>query len=438
MRRRWLRPFGALLVLLAVLVSPGATRPPASLLAAQATGTPPPGPEARARSVPGLAYERDRLRAAQAGRAPTPPPPPGVTATVAPGIVVRADELGFGLADVTTGPGTTLELAARAGAGWLLGWVSWQHVEPARGAFAWQSGGANDLDNVADAGRAYGLKVLVRIQSPPAWATTDGSGRLARVDPDELRRSMEALARRPAGRVAAYQVFNEPNLTYEWGEDVDAAAAAGYVRLLRAASQGLKAGDPQALVVSAGMANGATAPSLNDLDYLRAFYAAGARGTFDALDTHPYGGNTPPESMACGGTCFRRAEVQRQLMVDAGDGATPMWATELGWLHESDYDMGPYFEWHKVTAQQQADYLVRAFQFAEQYWPWMGPMFVFNHDHSTAMWCGGPCYPPTTSVYWFSILNPDRSPRPAYAALAAMPKRSGPAAGDARRSGGSR
>ena len=288
-------------VLLAALASPGAAGLPPALLAAQATGTAPPGPDAGARAVPRLALERDRLRAGQAGRAPTPGPPPGVTATVAPGIVVRADELGFGLADVTTGPGTTLELAARAGAGWMLGWVSWQNVEPSRGAFVWQSGGANDLDNVANAGRAYGLKVLVRVQFPPAWATVDGSGRLARVDPGEVRRSMEALARRGAGRVAAYQVFNEPNLAYEWGEEVDAAAAAGYARLLRAAYDGLKAGDPQALVVSAGMANGATAPSLNDLDYLRAFYAAGARGSFDVLDTHPYGGNTPPESMACAG-----------------------------------------------------------------------------------------------------------------------------------------
>ena len=272
--------------------------------------------------------------------------------------------------------------------------------------------------------------MLVRLHSPPAWATADGSGHLARVDPDALRLSLEALARRGAGRVTAYQVFNEPNLAYEWGEDVDEASAAAYARLLRAAYGGLKAGDPRALVVSAGLANGATAPSLNDLDYLRALYAAGARGTFDALATHPYGGNTPPESTACGGTCFRRAEVQRQLMVAAGDAATPMWATELGWLHESDYDMGPVFEWHKVSAQQQADYLVRAYQYAEQHWPWMGPMFVPTHDHSTAMWCGGPCYPPTTAVHWFSLLNPDRSARPAYLALAALPKRpasSGPA-----------
>jgi hypothetical protein len=246
---------------------------------------------------------------------------------------VRADKLGFGLADVTPGPGTPLELAARAGAGWLLGWVSWEQVEPRRGVFAWQSGGANDLDNVAAAGRAAGLRVLVRLHSPPAWATADGSGRLARVDPDALRLSLEALARRGAGRVTAYQVFNEPNLAYEWGEDVDEASAAAYARLLRAAYGGLKAGDPRALVVSAGLANGATAPSLNDLDYLRALYAAGARGTFDALATHPYGGNTPPESTACGGTCFRRAEVQRQLMdLPTGETAAAAWRNH-GTIH---------------------------------------------------------------------------------------------------------
>src|SRR5919202_6279217 len=47
----------------------------------------------------------------------------------------------------------------------------------------------------------------------------------------------------------------------------------------------------------------------------------------------------------------------------------------------------------------------------------MQRVFVFNLDHSTAMWCGGPCYPSNTSVTWFSLLNPDRSPRPAYTAL---------------------
>src|SRR5262249_30031676 len=49
-----------------------------------------------------------------------------------------------------------------------------------------------------------------------------------------------------------------------------------------------------------------------------------------------------------------------------------------------------------------------------------------NLDHSTAMWCGGPCYPPTTSVHWFSVLNPDRTPRLAYTELSNLLHRIAP------------
>ena len=427
MKKRWLRLLSGWLVVVAILARPLGADQDVELLAAQPSGTPTPGLAERARAVPREAEERDRLRATQATRAPSQETSQLATATQATGVVVQSAKFGLAVADVTTGSGSTLEKADQTGAGWMMGWVSWRSVEPSRGTFAWQSGAGNDLDNVANGGRYYGLKVLARIQDAPAWATYDGSGKLSQVNPDDLRQAMEGIARRGAGRVAAYQLFNEPNLNYEWGADVvDAKSAARYAVLLNAAYSGIKAGDPSAIVVSAGTANGATSPSMNDLDFVRAFYAAGARGSFDALGTHPYGGNTEPESTTCGGTCFRRAELQRQIMVEYGDSATPMWATEVGWLHTSSYDMGPYFEWQKVSAQQQADYLVRAFQFAEANWPWMGPMFVFNHDHSTAMWCGGPCYPPTSSVHWFSVLNPDRTPRPAYTALASMSKTSTP------------
>ena len=247
----------------------------------------------------------------------------------------------------------------------------------------------------------------------------------------------------------AYEVFNEPNLNYEWGATVTASSAAAYARLLRAAYVGFKAGDPTATVVSAGLADGATAPSMNDLDYLQALYRAGARGGshFDAVGTHPYGGTaapaTDPTTSACAATCFRRAERQHAILVRHGDSRTPMWATEVGWLLDplsytgTDEDLGPSFNWMKVPAQVQADDTVGALQYAQQHWPWMARLFVFNLDHSTAMWCGtaqtgyiGQCYPPTTSVYWFSTLNGAtdmssptyRSPRPVYTALVGMPK----------------
>ena len=60
--------------------------------------------------------------------------------------------------------------------------------------------------------------------------------------------------------------------------------------------------------------------------------------------------------------------------------------------------------------------------FAQQNWPWMQRLFVFNHHASTDAWCGGYCYPGNSSPPWFSILNRDRTPRLAYSALKNMPK----------------
>jgi hypothetical protein len=75
-----------------------------------------------------------------------------------------------------------------------------------------------------------------------------------------------------------------------------------------------------------------------------------------------------------------------------------------------------------VTAQQQADYLVGAFEYADENWPWMGPMFVV-YDYG-AVGRYSKCWPPCG----YSILRDDESSEnlvsPAAAALFAMPKHS--------------
>ena len=57
---------------------------------------------------------------------------------------------------------------------------------------------------------------------------------------------------------------------------------------------------------------------------------------------HNYGGNHEPERDPgdCG-ICFRRAEIYRQVMVEQGDAATPIWATEFGWLLDPGQEHGP-------------------------------------------------------------------------------------------------
>jgi len=243
---------------------------------------------------------------------------------------------------------------------------------------------------------------------------------------------------RPAGLAAvAYEIWNEPNLDYEWkGGTPDPGR---YVAVLQAAYRGIKAADPAAMVVSAGLATtgssattfAAAAPPLgeaavymDDLEFIRGMYRAGAKGYFDALGSHPYGGYAAPEEKR-GPLYFRRAEEQHAVMAEFGDGDTPIWATEFGWITDAGgCDLGEH-QPYQVSPTVQADYLVRAFRYADANWPWMGAMFVFNLDFGVAPW-----YAYCDPVRWYSLTyreDPEQQDapilqRPAVAALAAMPK----------------
>src|SRR6266542_3952304 len=224
---------------------------------------------------------------------------------------------GVTIADASAAAGHGFDMARRAGFTHAYVVLDWQSVAPARGSFAWDQGRANDLDNYLTAARAYGLRLIVRLGKPAAWAGTPAT--LTAADMESFAAGVAARAR---GVAVAYEVLNEPNLSYEWGGQPDAAR---YAQLLAAARRGIKRGDPEALVVSAGLAphTGNAPGTIEDVDFLRGLYAAGARGTFDVLGIHPYGGNSAPDAdpAECG-ICLRRAEAYRQVMVENGDGAT--------------------------------------------------------------------------------------------------------------------
>jgi hypothetical protein len=138
----------------------------------------------------------------------------------------------------------------------------------------------------------------------------------------------------------------------------------------------------------------------------------------DGLAIHNYGGGSEPERdpADCNELCFRRAERYHALLVELGDGDLPLWSTEFGWPIDGGHDIGG-FNWMKVSPDQQADYIVRAFGYAYANWDWMRGMILFNLEHSTAPW-----YSQDRSLPWFSILNADHSPRPAYDAVRRMAK----------------
>lgn len=291
-------------------------------------------------------------------------------------------------------------------------------------ATAWVHWTSNpDLNRIrteVDAARARGFSVLLKVR----YSTTRAC------PPPGMESSfanfMASLATTLSGRGVAYEIFNEPNLTLEWGGAWPDPAY--YARLLRAAYPRIKAADSSAIVVTAGLATtgGDSGAAMNDETFIRRIYdpnsdgnlSDGAKGYFDALGSHPYGFAYPPDhNPASTPLCFRRAELHHQLMVQYGDGNKPIWATEFGWIIDpaqlgSPCRLSSDRDWQKVSPQQQADYLVRAYQYACSNWPWMGAMFLFNLDFDVAYW-----YAECEQMRFYSIYG-----RPAYTALMQMPK----------------
>jgi len=332
--------------------------------------------------------------------APAPP---------SPSAQAPADHLAVGVIVDTTDP-RSMRLAQEAGFSHAKMIIHWDRLEPKRGRYAFADSSANDLDNVIQAAQDQGLKLVLRVDGAPEWA----GGAPAKAGTDAVEAFYAAMAAHAKGAVAAYEVLNEPNLPFEWG---GSPSPSGYAAFLKAAYRGVKRGDPSALVIGGGLspATGAGGGTVEDVDFLRGMYAAGVRGSMDALAIHNYGGNNEPERDPgdCG-ICFRRAEIYRQIMVDQGDAATPIWATEFGWLLDPGRNMGQY-DWMRVSADKQADYVVRAFRYARANWPWIGGVILSNLDASTSPYHTGA----QDGMPWFAILNKDHSPRPAWRAFKA-------------------
>lgn len=293
----------------------------------------------------------------------------------------------------------TLPLVHAAGFDSAVQLFHWWDVEPTKGMFVWQ-----ESDTAVEIAEELGLNLIVRLDKQPTWANIDPlTPGKPPVDLDEYERWVTRVAKRYKGRVPAYIIWNEPNLAEEWsGLPPDPAA---YVDVLRAGYRGVKAADPSALVVSAGLAstNTQNADALDDRIYLEAMYQAGMQGHYDVMSIHPYGFGYPPDDPrdAHDGTNLARLEDLREIMLRHGEDK-PVWITEMGWTIKGN----EHSIWQEVTREEQAQYLVRAMQKIRSDYPWIELITVWNMGGEANPNWGG-----------YSLLETDGSPRPAYYAL---------------------
>jgi len=293
-----------------------------------------------------------------------------------------------------------LDKMAAAGVQWVRIDTAWDGMEDtAKGARnPWYIGMVDFCVNEA---RARGLKVLITLWLTPSWARPAGStsDRVAPTNPQDYADFARWAASHWRGRVQAWEVWNEPDLTEHFNGTFDQYAA-----LLSAAYPAFKAGDPNALVVMG-------APSSNDDDWMRRLYAAGDGSSFDVLATHPYQGlgNAPPEYPDDGHRWwFTHLPAVRQVMIENGDAAKPIWFTEFGWSAHANGPNTPNWQLG-VTQAQQADYLVRAFNYTRTNYPYVTAMFWYKERAN----------PQSIDVHeeGYALLDSDLTERPVYGAL---------------------
>lgn len=296
---------------------------------------------------------------------------------------------------------------------------AWEDIQPERDV--WSFGRADDL--LLELERRN-LKVVARLSDAPEWVhPTLGArknGAFVDAPPDDFADFAHfcgILAERYRGRISAYQIWNEPNLSREWGDRVPDAA--GYVGLLQACSEAIRAADPAAILISAGLAPTGThdATAVPDDVYLQALYDVGFQRYVDVVGMHAPGYSAPevaPQDGVGGHRffTFRRVEDLRRIMVANGDAGRQAALLEVGWTTDQT---NPNYSWFAVTEQQQARYLVAAYQYATDHWrPWVGLM--------SAIYIANPDWDEADEEWWWAVSTPTGYTRQAYIDLANMAK----------------
>ena len=259
----------------------------------------------------------------------------------------------------------SLRMVREMGAPWIVEFFPWAYYQAADGSVAWEH-----PDQVVGHAEANGLTIIARLGYTPDWARPAAS-----FDPARSERCFTL-------------------------------AMTDYVALLRVVYPAVKAANPDMVVLA-----GALAPNLepagspwavNDLDYLRGMYAAGAADYFDGLAVHAYGLTFPPEA-APGPELlnFRRVEVVREIMVANDDAATPIYVTESGWNDHPRWTMA-------VRPAQRIQYTLAALDYAAAHWPYV---------RVVALWAFR--YPAPTRSYpdYYTLVTPEFVAKPLYDAL---------------------
>jgi polysaccharide biosynthesis protein PslG len=274
---------------------------------------------------------------------------------------------------------------------------------------AWQK-----YDRMVNLTAEYGLRLMVRLSNPPDWAIADNPDKGTFAPPDDPQDFVNyavAVATRYQGRITHYQIWNEPNIYPEWGNQF--ADPQAYTDLLCRTYRALKAVDPNIVVISA-----AIAPTISldgymgyqDVVYLQNMYDAGAGACFDVLAAQGYGlfSGAYDRRLRPTSVNLARHTYYRDIMVKNGDSHKAIWISEAAWNAVESATLPPtqiadYDRFGIATQAQSARYMPQMLQRAQEEWSWVGNISYWFFTRSDPSEIG-------QSFYYFRMVEPDYSP----------------------------
>jgi polysaccharide biosynthesis protein PslG len=381
------------------------------------------------------------------------PAPPAPRWADVPPLGVNAYNIQFepNEADVTR----TLEMAQAMGARFVRIQMPWDDVEiHAKGDFqdrrndpprdAWEK-----YDFIVAEAERLGLELIVRIDRAPQWARPNDfadprfqAGLQENPDstgpPENYQDYADFVGTAVAryrGTVRFFQIWNEPNLAYEWSWRLPDPER--FAELLRLAAAAARASNPEVVILFPSLSptdgkEPRKAP-ISELEYLDRVYRAGAADDFDIMSAQAYGLGQPPDENRYvrlrwspraplrdldrpidSRIDVSRVVLLREVMEKHGDGGKAVWISEFGYNSAPERVPEPArSNWGPpVSEEQKGEYLVGQLERARREWPWVGVMNVWFLRY------GGYREPdPADPTPYFAVVTRDYAPLPAYDAL---------------------
>ncbi len=224
--------------------------------------------------------------------------------------------------------GEDAALARSARLSWQRFTLRWSEVEPEPGRWDFSK-----PDRLVAQARAQGLELLAILSTAPEWA---GSNRNGTRPPEEVelwRTFVRTVAERYRGKIAAYEIWNEPNffdlgLGIGWARNLDEPPR--YIDYLRIAAEEIRAFAPGTLVVGPVTSSRVESRTGTLFSQLEAVFPDGRRAA-EFLDVVSFHANALDDETAS----EVEGEASRHLSLlearSPSSATKPVWVTEMGW-----------------------------------------------------------------------------------------------------------